>query len=1121
MKFKKITIKNIASIENAEIDFTKGSIGSQPIFLIYGTTGSGKTTILDAICLALYNNAPRLTNSQREEYSDSEVGGSTNTNSPIVLVRRGTTTAKVVFEFEGNDGKTYVATWEVEANSRGENRGKLKTTPKRTLQCLESNEEPLTKVGEIDARVKDPCCVGLDFNQFCRTTMLAQGEFTKFLKSNEQEKAAILEKLTGTEIYTEIGKTIAAISSKKNAELNAIETQLNNITILSPEEIKQKENEISDLENSITALGKQMDETNAKLTWLQKEKDLQNDLSANQQKLQQLETDLNSNEHKQKKHATELWKLTDEVRRNAKALDDEKQKQIRLSESEETLKEHFVSLTGRRLGLVKNLEFLDNRISELTGILNGYSDGDRTMFDNAQTILEKLNQMQWLDKDIASNNTNLQTEKDNLQTLENECAKASEKANEAQNKVNAKDTELNAANQQLANAHIDQLQQTHNLLVDYLSILDALITNEKAIEQLKSNQQTAQTELDTLNEQLPEKQQKLQQAITAFENTDKLYNKQLESIQDYVVRLRSTLNEGDTCPVCGQKIEKLTSDNEVKKIVDNLKQQRDSAEQQKNLLQQQLDALNKDISAKNAALQTLQAEIDVKNNDQKLKIDKAKQRCSQLKLTWTDNLKNQHDIATEQKRNCETQLQSANQLQQQANALQKEQNVLTKDLQKQLESKNKAEGKVETCKQKITGLETSLSDLHNKQATLKSELDKWVAIPNWNSNLEQTKTTLQEQSNKFSDEKKKLDDNNQKKVSLSPQLTAINDCYNQVKQLFPSWPESTEPQSTTANDQTSWNNLFADCRTLIQQQNENKRNAVDLNKAINTFLQSNPNITPDMLKQLAEKYTQPAIDTIENELKQKNDEHNACKTLVEQKQQEIKQHTANKPAIADADTVETLSLQNQQLAEQNNAANQNIGQLKTQLENNQKAADKLQQQIAERDKMRAECDLWDRLRKDFGANEGKKFQSIAQSFLLDQILQTANHYLKQFNPRYLLATQSGLLVIFVKDLYEGGQTRPITSLSGGESFMISLSLALGLSSFNTTRNSTDTLFIDEGFGTLDSNYVSNVMDTLERLNQIGGRKVGIISHVEQLRERIAAKIHVERKNNTASTVTIE
>jgi exonuclease SbcC len=156
----------------------------------------------------------------------------------------------------------------------------------------------------------------------------------------------------------------------------------------------------------------------------------------------------------------------------------------------------------------------------------------------------------------------------------------------------------------------------------------------------------------------------------------------------------------------------------------------------------------------------------------------------------------------------------------------------------------------------------------------------------------------------------------------------------------------------------------------------------------------------------------------------------------------------------------------------------------------------------------------------FGTNDAK-FQRIAQSFLLGQILETSNYYLRQFNPRYVLTNQSGTLTILIKDEYAGGQTRPATSLSGGESFMISLSLALGLSSFNTSNNVPDTLFIDEGFGTLDSNFISTVVDTLERLNKIGSRKVGIISHVEQLRDRIPAKIRVEKVNSYSSTVSVE
>ncbi|MDM8250918.1 SbcC/MukB-like Walker B domain-containing protein [Phocaeicola barnesiae] len=95
-----------------------------------------------------------------------------------------------------------------------------------------------------------------------------------------------------------------------------------------------------------------------------------------------------------------------------------------------------------------------------------------------------------------------------------------------------------------------------------------------------------------------------------------------------------------------------------------------------------------------------------------------------------------------------------------------------------------------------------------------------------------------------------------------------------------------------------------------------------------------------------------------------------------------------------------------------------------------------------------------------------------------------------------MACQAGSLTILLRDYYQGGSARPTSTLSGGESFLVSLSLALGLSSLNQHRLSTDMLFIDEGFGTLSEDYLNTVMDTLERLHQLGGKKVGIISHVE-------------------------
>jgi exonuclease SbcC len=119
-----------------------------------------------------------------------------------------------------------------------------------------------------------------------------------------------------------------------------------------------------------------------------------------------------------------------------------------------------------------------------------------------------------------------------------------------------------------------------------------------------------------------------------------------------------------------------------------------------------------------------------------------------------------------------------------------------------------------------------------------------------------------------------------------------------------------------------------------------------------------------------------------------------------------------------------------------------------------------------------------------------------------------------------LECNPGSLTILIRDKEAGGITRPTTTISGGEGFLISLSLALGLSSLSKKALAMDTLFIDEGFGTLDRTYLSTVIDTLERLHQLGGKKIGIISHVERLKERITTQIQVIKENNTASRVEV-
>lgn len=194
MKFQKLTIHNIASIEDAEIDFEKQPLADSEVFLITGKTGAGKSTILDAICLALYADTPRLDGTKMQ--GETKEGEKTvKIDDPRQLMRRNTGEASVTLTFTGSNSIHYQATWSV-ARARKKVTGNIQSKDWQ-LKNLDTGHT-LTKDKEIEAEIKT--AIGLDFNQFCRTTMLAQGEFTRFLNSKDDEKAEILEKITGVDV---------------------------------------------------------------------------------------------------------------------------------------------------------------------------------------------------------------------------------------------------------------------------------------------------------------------------------------------------------------------------------------------------------------------------------------------------------------------------------------------------------------------------------------------------------------------------------------------------------------------------------------------------------------------------------------------------------------------------------------------------------------------------------------------------------------------------------------------------------------------------------------------------------------------------------------------------------
>lgn len=198
------------------------------------------------------------------------------------------------------------------------------------------------------------------------------------------------------------------------------------------------------------------------------------------------------------------------------------------------------------------------------------------------------------------------------------------------------------------------------------------------------------------------------------------------------------------------------------------------------------------------------------------------------------------------------------------------------------------------------------------------------------------------------------------------------------------------------------------------------------------------------------------------------------------------------------------------------------GAIKQQLADNAKNI-KVMGQLKEGSKKQEQvCAKWDRLNALIGSADGIKFSRMAQGFTFDALLKYANNCLKRMTDRYVLvrdtSNSSKPLELCVMDNYQAGDRRPVSNLSGGESFLVSLSLALGMSEMSSGKTQIDSLFIDEGFASLDEDYLEAALQTLSSLGNREGKLVGVISHVGALKERIDAQIEVKKLSGGRSTL---
>ncbi|HIF7718137.1 TPA: exonuclease subunit SbcC, partial [Escherichia coli] len=351
------------------------------------------------------------------------------------------------------------------------------------------------------------------------------------------------------------------------------------------------------------------------------------------------------------------------------------------------------------------------------------------------------------------------------------------------------------------------------------------------------------------------------------------------------------------------------------------------------------------------------------------------------------------------------------------------------------------------------------------------------------------------------------------------ELTALQNRMQQLTPILETLPQSDElPHSEETVALENWRQVHEQCLALQSQQQTLQQQealaAQSLQKAqaqFDTALQDS--IFDDQQAFLAALMDEQTLTQLEQLKQNLENQRRQAQTLVTQTAETLAQHQQHRPdGLALTVTVEQIQqelAQTQQKLRENTTSQGEIRQQLKQDADNRQQQQTLMQQIAQ---MTQQVEDWGYLNSLIGSKEGDKFRKFAQGLTLDNLVHLANQQLTRLHGRYLLQRKaSEALEVEVVDTWQADAVRDTRTLSGGESFLVSLALALALSDLVSHKTRIDSLFLDEGFGTLDSETLDTALDALDALNA-SGKTIGVISHVEAMKERIPVQIKVKKIN---------
>jgi len=1245
MKILKIRMKNLASFAGEKIiDFEDGPLYKADLFAIVGPTGSGKSTILDAICLALYGKTPRFASAEDSKpYLEQDDSNRLHPNDSRNILRNGSRDGYAEATFLV-DNTRYRALWScsvVEKSTRrkksdqlvtDESKPKKKLEMQRAVQKLyrsDLKDGTYDEEVEIDNHViglrgkdifKVEQVIGLSYEQFTRTVMLAQNGFADFLKSDDENKALILEKLTNTEIFSVIARKIIELNKNASDEFEEVKRRYDSYSsnLLSSDEKDQAEIQLKGYNEEISAIDEILKQLEASVNWLdvlgqlngQKEDTLtlfnQAQTAYDKDAEARASLDLYDTLNPVKDMFSECSRLCEDIGNRQKKLV-ELQKRIQSAEDTLNISQDSLScsnniflqkdserklqlpiinkarvekvnadnkrsvMSSAKLALAvasknigrekkeldlknKEKEQLEENANTQQKIIDSLAVHE-TMLIQVETVLLKLNTLKNDQQEYVIESKSIDDEQNEICSEEKNLDISKANIDNIKKEITAWKFQFNIEKDFIKDKNLNDIQNRLSRSVEKASDFKEIVQLYKSISDsaaaISSNETKIESEQKLCNADDETRQNILHEIEILTGERDELRAAAAESAES----MRTVLEEGKPCPVCGAihhpYLEKGLS------VFRNLLTKKENEIKEKNSQKDKLNTIIKihdDVMSNcRGVIKTSQKQLD----EHKIKWNDFLAQYSEISQAGDDMLRDMLTVTEVHRENFQKEFDTYSQHNAEATKLQDAINKKSDNFEK---INDEYKGNSEKLSNRKAAINTRCDNQYrrnNEIEKMKSELCFIISLAEWktlwNENPQGVITAITSINTAFCEAKVKKEkasaemgklvvkieegriqiekmysDEREKKQIYEDSLQAYNCCKEEyLKLLNGEDPDAVEQKLNKAVDDAktdvgtfqkkrdesndAFKSLQGEEKSLKETESADKERLSTKQKEMDTWLDEyNSDISHQHvdLALLADFYSdnydwitrKKQVDTLTSGLLK-------SRSAFEQVEKSIENHLSLKNSTEKSrdelnNEIIAKKVEKKEKEDLRVAIN---GRLQAHRDN-EKAMSSLFSELKSKRDLYEE---WSHLKNGISGNaDGKTARNAVQCYSLQYLVFQANDQLRYLNRRYSLEAVEGTLGVNVIDHDQADLSRSVSSLSGGETFLVSLSLALALSAISAHSVNIENLFIDEGFGTLDTDSLQLVIDALSNLHSMQGKKVGVISHTAEIRERIRAQIQV-------------